>query len=217
MTRYRVCEASFVAHPAPNHAPRRLPASKLTMTDQCAATDANGTAAARNGRAEATTIKLMALLRITAWRAGNRNAPISSGKRNSAPPRPIRPPSAPMTAPPAKAVGALRFDGRFVAGMVAPGAMFWEPYRPVSSEHNRLAEHSRLRRPRSDRNSYASRSLNFPIAIEGSKSTTPASASNRNKLAAKSTLQTAEATKTPIAPSTPPASIRAAPIDGAAA
>ena len=36
MTRYRVCEASFVAHPAPNQAPNRLPASRLTMTDQCA-------------------------------------------------------------------------------------------------------------------------------------------------------------------------------------
>lgn len=38
----------------------------------------------------------------------NRNAPISSGNRNSAPPRPISPPSAPMTAPPVKAVALLR-------------------------------------------------------------------------------------------------------------
>ena len=29
MTRYRVCEASFVAHPAPNHAPSKLPASRF--------------------------------------------------------------------------------------------------------------------------------------------------------------------------------------------
>ena len=58
------------------------------MTDQCTATDANGTELARNGKAEPTTIKLMALLRITARRAGNRNVPIRSGKRNSAPPRP---------------------------------------------------------------------------------------------------------------------------------
>ena len=39
-------------------------------------------------------------MRITASKATNRNAPISSGKRNSAPPRPIRPPGAPMMAPP---------------------------------------------------------------------------------------------------------------------
>jgi len=33
----------------------------------------------------------------------NRNAPINNGNRNSAPPKRIRPPSAPMIAPPPKA------------------------------------------------------------------------------------------------------------------
>ena len=78
------------------------------MIGQCAATLAKGTVAARNGKAEATTTRLIALLRITACSAANRNAPISSGNRNSAPPKPIRPPSAPMIAPPPKAAGVLR-------------------------------------------------------------------------------------------------------------
>src|SRR6516164_3991050 len=78
------------------------------MIGQWAATLAKGTVAARNGRAEATTTRLIALLRITASSAANRNAPISSGNRNSAPPKPIRPPSAPMIAPLPKADGVLR-------------------------------------------------------------------------------------------------------------
>jgi hypothetical protein len=53
------------------------------MIGQFAATLAKGTAAARNGKAEATTTRLIALLRITACRAAKRNAPISGGSRNS--------------------------------------------------------------------------------------------------------------------------------------
>ena len=85
-----------------------------------------GTVDARNGKADATTTRLMALLRITACKAANRKTPISSGNRNSAPPSPISPPSAPMIAPPAKTIEALRVVGgaRVVAGMTAPGAMF---------------------------------------------------------------------------------------------
>ena len=61
--------------------------------------------------AEATTTRLMALLRITACKAPKRKAPISSGSRNSAPPKSINPPSAPMITPPPNAAGALRvFD-----------------------------------------------------------------------------------------------------------
>ena len=67
-----------------------------------------GTVDARNGKADATTMRLMALLRITACKAANRKPPISSGNRNSAPPSPISPPSAPMIAPPAKTIEALR-------------------------------------------------------------------------------------------------------------
>ena len=78
------------------------------MIDQWAATLAKGTVAARKGKAEATPTRLIALFRITACSAANRNAPINSGNRNSAPPKPIRPPSSPMIAPPPKAAGALR-------------------------------------------------------------------------------------------------------------
>lgn len=78
------------------------------MIGQCAPTLARGTAAARNGKAKATTTRLIALLRITAWSAAKRNAPINSGNRNSAPPRPISPPIAPMIAPPPKAAGEVR-------------------------------------------------------------------------------------------------------------
>jgi hypothetical protein len=64
----------------------------------------------------ATTIKLIALFKITASRARNLNGPSSSGRRNSAPPSPISPPRAPMTAPAPKAGVACRNDkGAFAA------------------------------------------------------------------------------------------------------
>lgn len=50
----------------------------------------------------------MALLRMTASRAAKLNNPIRRGNRNSAPPRPINPPSAPIIPPPAKATGRFR-------------------------------------------------------------------------------------------------------------
>ena len=53
---------------------------------QCVANSENGTVPARNGKADVTTTRLIALLRMTASRAAKRNAPISNGKRNSAPP-----------------------------------------------------------------------------------------------------------------------------------
>ena len=55
-----------------------------------------------------TTIRLMALLRITASSAAKRNAPMSNGNLNSAPPSPMRPPSAPMAVPPTEAKPSLR-------------------------------------------------------------------------------------------------------------
>ena len=58
-----------------------------------------GTVAARNGNAVATTTRLIALLTMTASSAAKRNAPINSGRRNSAPPSPMRPPRAPTTVP----------------------------------------------------------------------------------------------------------------------
>ena len=86
--------------------------------------------AARNGRADATVTRLIALLRMTACRAPKRNAPIRSGNRNSAPPKPIRPPSAPMTAPPAKVAGTLR-AGEEVSEVVV-GMRPWLRYFPVT-------------------------------------------------------------------------------------
>src|SRR5277367_5697878 len=120
-----------VAQPAPNQAPIRLPASRLTMIGQCAATLANGTADARKGSAEATTTRLIALLRITACSAANRNAPISSGNRNSAPPSPINPPSAPITAPPPKAAGLLRRAPRAEVSPVMVSPVM--PARPLAT------------------------------------------------------------------------------------
>jgi hypothetical protein len=73
----------------------------------------------RNGRAEATATRLVALFRITASRAAKRNNPMSSDRENSAAPSPISPTGMPMTALPPKAVGRLR--GRWIA--VASRAM----------------------------------------------------------------------------------------------
>ena len=87
------------------------------MIGQLAATASNGTAAPRNGKAEATTTRLIALFRITACSALKRNAPISSGNRNSAPPKPISPPRPPMIAPPANAAGMLRGSTPELAGV----------------------------------------------------------------------------------------------------
>jgi hypothetical protein len=69
------------------------------MTGQFAATADHGTVPVRNGSAEPTTIRLMALLRITASSGENINIPIRSGSRNSAPPSPIRPPNIPIAVP----------------------------------------------------------------------------------------------------------------------
>jgi hypothetical protein len=66
-----------------------------------------GTAARRAGSAVRTTIRLIALFMITAWRARNPNTPISSGSRNSAPPRPMSPP---RTSTPALAANAAGSD-----------------------------------------------------------------------------------------------------------
>jgi hypothetical protein len=69
------------------------------MIGQLAAIAETGTVAARNGNADAATSRLIALFRITASSAANRNTLISKGSRNSAPPRPIKPPRVPITAP----------------------------------------------------------------------------------------------------------------------
>ena len=62
----------------------------------------------RNGSALTTTTKLIALFKITASSAAKRNKPIRNGKRNSAPPRPISPPSEPTPLPTRNASNARR-------------------------------------------------------------------------------------------------------------
>lgn len=57
---------------------------------------ANEMVPVRRGSADATTIRLIALLTMTASSGPNRNIPMRRGNRNSAPPSPIRPPSAPI-------------------------------------------------------------------------------------------------------------------------
>lgn len=93
MTRSRVLEASLVAQCAPSHAPMRLPASKLRTKERYGESSARGTLIRRAGIAAMTTTRLIALFMMIAGSAANPNSPISDGRRNSAPPRPIIPPT----------------------------------------------------------------------------------------------------------------------------
>lgn len=101
--------STIVAELAPIQAPSRLPVKRFATTHQSARTAFQGTDTARNGSADATTTRLMALFMITASRGGNAKNPRSSGSRNSAPPRPISPPRAPIRSPPRNAVMPARF------------------------------------------------------------------------------------------------------------
>ena len=74
----------------------RLPASRLTATGRCGATSDHDTPSRRAGSAVTTTIRLMALFRMTAWSTAKQ-------QHESAPPSPISPPSTTMAAPAAKA------------------------------------------------------------------------------------------------------------------
>src|SRR5699024_7808879 len=68
----------------------------------------------RNIKATATTVRLIALLKITASSVGILKLPISTGRRNSAPPRPIKPPKAPINEPDKKPF-PFRFDSEDMA------------------------------------------------------------------------------------------------------
>jgi hypothetical protein len=78
------------------------------MTSQRWRRLAKGMTVVRKGSDEATTTRLIALLRITAWSAPKPNTLISNGSRNSAPPRPMRPPKIPTAAPLPKTVSEFR-------------------------------------------------------------------------------------------------------------
>jgi hypothetical protein len=80
-TRCRVIERIRVAQVAPIQAPRRLPASRLTTTNQWPVMASKGTATSRAGRAVKTTIRLIALLTTTACRAAKPNSPSRRGSR----------------------------------------------------------------------------------------------------------------------------------------
>lgn len=89
----------FIALPAAHHAPIRLPASKLITISRCANSWSTAIDFVRNIKATVTTVRLIALLNITASRVGILKLPIRTGRRNSAPPRPIKPPKAPISVP----------------------------------------------------------------------------------------------------------------------
>ncbi|MEU0255746.1 hypothetical protein ABZ299_25355 [Streptomyces sp. NPDC006184] len=67
--------------------------------------------------ASKTTTRLIALFKMTAESAANPKRLISSGRRNSAPPSPIIPPSTPMAAPAPNTTGVECVERR--------GASFW--------------------------------------------------------------------------------------------
>jgi hypothetical protein len=148
ITRYSVSDLRRVAHPAPNQAPARLPPSRFTMIGQCDPISEKGTVLARNDSAVATTTRLVALFRMTASSPRKRNRLMSRGSRNSAPPRPIKPPSVPMRVPDPNATGsrtrpkASIFSDMFAprrAGDRAPGM------KPARDPSWRLAARSCLR------------------------------------------------------------------------
>jgi hypothetical protein len=115
-TRYSVAERIFVAHDAPSHAPARLPANRFTTAVHCEATADHGTDASRAGSTVNT------LLTMTAGNAVNPNKAISSGSRNSAPPRPIMPPSTPTAAQAGNASGS---DGPRPLSLVRGRSTSW--------------------------------------------------------------------------------------------
>jgi len=95
------------AHPrspgGPNPGADEAAGEQVDHHEPVALTVSKGTASRRAGRAVTTTIRLIALFMITACRAAKPNRPMGSGSRNSAPPRPIRPPRSPTPAPVARA------------------------------------------------------------------------------------------------------------------
>ena len=92
MVLYKVYDSILVAHPAPTHAPNKLPDKSVTKICQYSRIWLYEMIFARNGKAVVTTIKLNALLRIMASSAPKPNKPINSGSLNSAPPKLISPP-----------------------------------------------------------------------------------------------------------------------------
>lgn len=103
-TRHRLRDSMRVAHPAPNHAPTRLPAYSVTITSHRWNTLASGIVPALSGNDAATTIRPVALLMMMAGRAEKPKTPMRRGSRNSAPPRPISPPNVPTASPLPKTV-----------------------------------------------------------------------------------------------------------------
>ena len=74
-TRYRAVERIRVAQVAPSHAPARLPARRLTTTDQRGVRAASGGAVTRAGSAMVTTGRLISLFKMIACNAAKPNMP----------------------------------------------------------------------------------------------------------------------------------------------
>jgi hypothetical protein len=71
--------------------------------------------------------------RVGHSRAAKRKAPINIGSRNSAPPRPIRPPNAPIIAPPANAAVGLR--GAAPGNATVCGVVIADPHGGSCEHH----------------------------------------------------------------------------------
>src|SRR5215204_6397453 len=83
----------------PTNAADTAPAIMATTTGSRAMRGARSNVPPRISRAPRTVIRLMARLRATARRAAYPNTPANTGRRNSAPPNPMRPPRRPMGVP----------------------------------------------------------------------------------------------------------------------
>ena len=94
---------------APRCAPTRLLVSRLTTIIQCGASAAAGTATSRAGRAVASRSGSVPC-DDDGLQARNPNTPISKGRRNSAPRRPITQPRSPTPAPATDATSHRRFS-----------------------------------------------------------------------------------------------------------
>ena len=116
-TRYRVRPRIRVAQAAPSHAPGSQPGQEADDDGPLRGDRRSGTAKSRDGMATSTTIRLIALLTMTACRATNPNSPISQRQPEfRAPeactcPRPSTPTAAPATQP--------SHSGRLVAGLAS--------------------------------------------------------------------------------------------------
>src|SRR5215213_794208 len=114
----------------PTNAADTAPAIMATTRGSRAMRGARSNVPPRISRAPRTVIRLMARLRATARRAAYLNTPANTGRRNSAPPNPMRPPRSPIGAPYSNAATGERWT----SGLVAIGASY--AIHPTSGNRN---------------------------------------------------------------------------------